>query len=111
MIVSPKLSYFLSGFAVAAALSCILPAAVSVSMGAPSTKVAPAFQINRTLKGDRQAAPRATVAKRKLPVEAPRELPLTPELKDAQKILDGCEPLFSPVTVPSMAHLAGRCIG
>jgi len=24
--------------------------------------------------------------------------------------MDGCDPMFSPVTVPSMAYLAGRCV-
>ncbi len=29
----------------------------------------------------------------------------------SRRIMDGCEPLFSPVVVPAMAHLAGRCVG
>ena len=27
-----------------------------------------------------------------------------------QKLPDGCEPAFSPVAVPSMAHITGRCV-
>ena len=111
MIMARKLRYFLSGFAVAAALGYALPAAVSISMGAPSTGVASAFQINRALKGDRLAAPVSTVARRKLPVEAPRETPSVPGLKGGPKLMDGCEPVFSPIAVPTMAHLPGRCIG
>ena len=41
---------------------------------------------------------------------------LDPRVRDTweigkRQIMDGCEPMFSPVTVPSMAHLAGRCVG
>ena len=45
------------------------------------------------------------------PVQAPREPERVPERDEARKLMDGCEPMFSPVTMPSMAHLAGRCIG
>lgn len=27
-----------------------------------------------------------------------------------QKILEGCDPSFSPVTMPALAHVTGRCI-
>ena len=27
-----------------------------------------------------------------------------------QKILEGCDPSFSPVTIPALAHVTGRCI-
>ena len=30
---------------------------------------------------------------------------------DKRQIMDGCEPVFSSVTVPTMAHIAGRCVG
>jgi hypothetical protein len=56
------------------------------------------------------AAPKAT--SRKVPV-APIRNPARPvrEQSDKRLIMDGCESSFSPVTVPSMAHIAGRCVG
>jgi len=35
--------------------------------------------------------------------------PQQPDLGQRPKLLEGCESSFSPVTVPSMAHVAGRC--
>jgi hypothetical protein len=35
--------------------------------------------------------------------------PQQPEMAQKPKLPEGCEPSFSPVTVPSMAHIAGRC--
>ena len=32
-----------------------------------------------------------------------------PDVAQKPKLPEGCEPPFSPVTVPSMAHVAGRC--
>ena len=65
--------------------------------------------MNRAAKGDRLAHPN-TIAVKKAPAQAPRK-PAPTEQSDKRPILDGCEPSFSPVTVPSMAHIAGRCVG
>ena len=81
--------------------------------------LAPAFQINRALKSDRLMVPDMTVAKRKAPVETVRQTPVQlrppvprePEDTAKTKILDGCEPAFSSVTMPTLAHIAGRCVG
>jgi hypothetical protein len=35
--------------------------------------------------------------------------PRQPDVAQKQKLPEGCEPPFSPVTVPSMAHVAARC--
>ena len=113
---APKLKHFIVGSGLAAVAICILPI-VADSFGA--TQPAPAFQINRALKNDRLMVPNMTVAKRKAPVETARQtpdesrppVPRKPEDATKTKILDGCEPAFSSVTMPTLAHIAGRCIG
>ena len=112
----PKLKHFLAGSGLAAVAICILPI-VADSFGA--VQPAPAFQINRALKNDRLMVPNMTVAKRKAPVETVRDTPAAsrqpvprePEDAANKKILDGCEPAFSSVTMPTLAHIASRCIG
>ena len=96
----------LGGLAMAGLMIVALPAAQGIGA---STKQRSAIEVNRGAKGDRLVAPR-TIAVKKAPTESARDV-----LKDEQigkrRIMDGCEPMFSPVTVPSMAHLAGRCVG
>ena len=48
---------------------------------------------------------------KKAPTETARDTIKNPEPSDKRRIMDGCDPLFSPVTVPAMAHVAGRCVG
>jgi hypothetical protein len=109
---SPKSNHLISGLAVVAAMICALP--VAKGLGA-ATKEIPSFQVNRSAKGDRFVEPR-TIA-RKNPAQMQREPvasrdPIAPQDPAGRRqIMDGCEPMFSPVTVPSMAHLAGRCVG
>jgi hypothetical protein len=106
---TPKSNYLIGGLAVAAAMICALP--VAQGIGA-SAKGAPMLQINRAAKGDRMIAPISTNVKKKAPDQSSRQDPLTdPEPAERAPLMDGCEPAFSPVTVPSMAHLASRCIG
>ena len=95
----------IGGLAVAALLIGALPAAQGIGA---STKEFPNVQVNRSAKGDRLAGSE-TIAVKKAPVQAPR-VP-TNEQTDKRRIMDGCEPVFSSVTVPQMAHIAGRCIG
>jgi hypothetical protein len=102
-----KSSYFIGGLAIAALMIGALPAAQSI---AASGKEAPVLQVNRSAKGDRLVEPR-TIAVKKAPTETAREILKDPEQSAKPRILDGCDPMFSPVTVPSMAHLAGRCVG
>ena len=110
-----KSSYLISGLAaVATAMIVALPAAKGI--GAATKEPPPMVQVNRAVKGDRLTQP-MTIAVRK-PAPAQREpismreppRPSKPDTKQ-EKIMDGCEPSFSAVVVPSMAHLAGRCIG
>jgi hypothetical protein len=102
-----KSSYFIGGLAIAAVMIGALPAAQGIGASASEPVV---LQVNRSAKGDRMAQPR-TIAVKKAPTETAREIIKNPEQSDKPRIMDGCDPMFSPVTVPSMAHLAGRCVG
>ena len=102
-----KSSYFIGGLAIAAVMIGALPAAQSI---AASAKEPPVLQVNRSAKGDRLVEPR-TIAVKKAPSETAREIIKNPEPSAKPRIMDGCDPMFSPVTVPSMAHIAGRCVG
>jgi hypothetical protein len=109
-----KSSYLMSGLAAVAVMIVALPAAKGV--GTPKKEPPPLLQVNRAVKGDRMSST-MTIAVRK-PADMRREpismrepaRPAKPAEKP-QTIMDGCEPSFSPVVVPSMAHLAARCIG
>jgi hypothetical protein len=101
-------SYLVGGLAVIATMIVALPAAQGIGA---STKELPVVSVNRTSKGDRMASHQSFAIKQ-TPSEVARDsarAPIQPQGKP--KLLDGCEPMFSPVTVPSMAHLAGRCFG
>lgn len=99
-----KSSLLMCGLALAAITIVALPAARGT--GAPRQDV-PTVQVNRAVKGDRLADPRSIIVKKPMPV--PRQTPV--EQTDKRELMDGCESAFSPVTMPSMAHIAGRCIG
>jgi hypothetical protein len=102
-----KKSYVLGGLTIAAMMIGALPAAQGI--GAAS-KEYPHFRVNRSAKGDRLAAPHG-IAVRQAPAESARETIKIPEKSGKRRIMDGCDPMFSPVTVPAMAHVAGRCVG
>ena len=102
-----KSNYLIGALAMAAVMIGALPAAQSI---AASGKEAPILQVNRSAKGDRLVEPR-TIAVKKAPTETAREIVKNPEQSAKPRILDGCDPMFSPVTVPAMAHIAGRCVG
>jgi len=101
-----KSGYLIGGLAIAIMMVGALPAAQGIGA---STTERPAFQVNRSAKGDRLAA-RGGIAV-KTPSETARETIPTPNKPGKRKIMDGCDPMFSPVTVPAMAHVAGRCVG
>jgi hypothetical protein len=103
-----KSSYLICGVAFTGVLIAALPAATGI--GAPFAHETSATQVNRAAKGDLLAAPRS-IAVKKAPVQtpAPRQPAATEQSK--REIMDGCESAFSPVTVPTMAHIAGRCVG
>ena len=101
-----KSSYLIGGLALVAVIVGALPAA----QGIASSKEIPVVQVNRAVKGDRLAVPR-TIAVKKAPTETARDTIKNPEPKNQRRIMDGCDPLFSPVAVPQMAHVSGRCVG
>ena len=104
---SPRSSLVMSGLALAAIM--IVALAPAKGTGAPPKSPPPITQVNRAAKGDRLVEQR-TLAVKKLPLPAPK--PVVPtEQSDKRELMDGCESSFSPVTMPSMAHVAGRCIG
>ena len=102
-----KSSYLIGGLAIAAVMISALPATQGIGASANEP---PVLQVNRSAKGDRLVEPR-TIAVKKAPTETARETVKNPEQGDKPRIMDGCDPMFSPVTMPSMAHLAGRCVG
>jgi hypothetical protein len=118
---TPKSNYLIGGLAVTAAVICALPVMQSIDAAtsdafaaeAASAATIPALpQVNRAAKGDRIVVPVSISVKRNVPDQSSRQTPLPdPEPTDRTPLLDGCEPAFSPVTVPSMAHRASRCIG
>ena len=102
-----KKSYLICGVAFAAVMIAALPAAESIGA---SIRETPVTQVNRAAKGDLRAAPR-TIAVKKAPVQTPAPHQPAATEQSKREIMDGCEPAFSPVTVPTMAHVAGRCVG
>ena len=102
-----KSSYLIGGLAIAAVMIGALPATQGIGASANEPAV---IQVNRSAKGDRLVEPR-TIAVKKAPTETARETVKNPEQSAKPRIMDGCDPMFSPVTMPSMAHLAGRCVG
>lgn len=96
---------FLGALAVTAATIVALPVAKAID--AATLAPAPPIKVNRAAKGDLLAVRRPV--QKQTPGQAIRNKPSAPNEK--QRIMDGCDPLFSPVTTPAMAHVAGRCIG
>lgn len=96
---------FMGALAVTAAMVVALPVAKAIDTATLAS--APSFKVNRAAKGDQLATRRPTP--KQLPVQFIRRQPTDPNQKE--RILDGCDPLFSPVTTPSMAHIPGRCVG
>lgn len=90
-----------------ATLAVALPAAHSIA--ASKQQDLPIVEVNRSAKGDKVAAQR-TIAVKRAPTETARDIRL-PEYDAKRRLMDGCDPMFSPVTVPTMAHVAGRCVG
>lgn len=101
-----KSSFIIGSLAIATAMIAALPAAQGIDA---ATKERPNLQVNRSAKGDRLAPPQ-TIAVKKAPAVTPQPLPVR-EQTDKRQIMDGCEPAFSSVTTPAMAHIASRCVG
>ena len=69
-----------------------------------AAKKAPA----KKLTAKKSAAKKTAV--KKAPTETARDTSRNPKPAAKRQIMDGCDPMFSPVTVPAMAHVAGRCV-
>jgi hypothetical protein len=95
----------LGALAVTAATIVALPVAKAID--AATLSPSPSIKVNRAAKGDLLAV-RRPAATKETPGQAIRK-PSGPNEK--RQIMDGCDPLFSPVTTPSMAHIPGRCVG
>jgi hypothetical protein len=93
-------SFLIGGLATFVALD-LVPAATQQAGGA-RTIVAPApaivVTVNRARKGDRAPA---------LKIEQARD---RKNPSPTKTVMDGCDPSFSPVASPSLAHLTGRCV-
>jgi hypothetical protein len=87
-----------------------------VTQSAPAQQVVMAFNVPSesttvVTKGSLPARVESAVQRprtvQRLPVNPVREVPKEEKVKD--KLMDGCEPAFSPVTSPALAHISGRC--
>jgi len=107
-LLSPNLNIRACCAAVAVAFVVAFPVAQGLS--AVSQSPIPVQQVNRATKGDLIAKPRNVI--HKVPLQTVKD-PARPvrDQSDKRTLMDGCESSFSPVTVPSMAHIAGRCVG
>lgn len=92
------ISFLVGGLATFVALD-LVPAATEPPSGVKATATPAGIQVtvNRARKGDR--AP--------MPIEQARERKEVPAKK---KLMEGCDPSFSPVAAPSLAHHTGRCV-
>jgi len=98
-------SHILMG-ALALTAATIVALPVAKAIDAATLTPSPSIKVNRAAKGDQLAV------RRQAPKETPGQAIRKPSGPGEKKrIMDGCDPLFSPVTTPSMAHIAGRCVG
>ena len=91
-----KSNYLIGGLAIAAVMIGALPAAQGI--------VSPRKKRRSRGQPQRQGRPAGrarTIAVKKAPAEtAPTKSEPVREQTDKRRIMDGCDPLFSPVTVP-----------
>jgi hypothetical protein len=97
---------FMGALAITAATIVALPVAKAID--AATFTPAPSINVNRAAKGDQLTARRPVL--KQLPVQFDRKQQPA-DRNQKRQIMDGCDPLFSPVTTPSMAHVPGRCVG
>jgi len=79
-----------------------------VAKGSPQPRIDGAFQ-----RGDQLVPAKASrIAPAHVVPSRPNPIPANPgrSLMTQQKPLEGCEPSFSPVVVPALAHVIGRCL-
>jgi hypothetical protein len=124
-------SYVGGGLLTALTLAALVPSIGGISAARSASFDARWIALEPARKQDRVAAPRTSNEGRLLsyqdvaaqitvvvkvpaaPVDAVRNSPwreIPQGSMRKQKLPDGCEPSFSPVAVPSMAHITGRCV-
>jgi hypothetical protein len=95
----------LFAFALVSTLGLLATGSIAVSLTSANHQ---AVSVNRALKGDRMAV---TVVSRDATgareVVTDRPVP-RPNIKRDAPV--GCDPLFSPITTPALAHLFRRCL-
>lgn len=103
-------SYLVAGMLVVLGIAFAAPAAwLGLPVGARTVADSGAAlqSVNRTNKSDRLNVP-VTIIGKKPAVPATtvgkEQAPVTPV-----KILDGCDPVFSPLSTSTQANLPGRC--
>jgi hypothetical protein len=109
-------SYLVAGILVVLAVAFAAPAAwLGLPVGArPVVDQGAAVQsVNRTGKADRLIVPMTVIGKTPAVGKKPavpativgkEQMPVKPV-----KILDGCDPVFSPLSTSAQANLPGRC--
>ena len=93
------ISFLIGGLATFVALD-LVPAATQHASGVKTTVTPPpvfVVTVNRARKGDRTQP---------LKIEQARE---RKEPSSSKTLMEGCDPSFSPVASPSLAHHTGRC--
>jgi hypothetical protein len=100
-------SYLVTGVLAVLALGFVVPAAWLALPVDARTVAEPgtALQaVDRTRKSDRLTVPVTVVGKKPATTLGKERAPMTPV-----KILDGCDPVFSPLSTSAQANLPGRC--
>jgi hypothetical protein len=88
--------------------SFVIALEMSATMAAPGMNAGPSF--NRTLKGDRLPLDHLS-AKSRNAINGPLEPKAAPRAPAAQPVLlEGCEPLVSPIGQPPLSRVPGRCL-
>jgi hypothetical protein len=77
------------------------------SAGAGFTVRAPATSVNHEFKSDRLPLP--SDANSAFSKNVPQHSQSSKPIQGLKEIPDGCDPSFSPITTPQLAHVFGRC--
>lgn len=98
----------LFAFALVSTLGLLATGSIAVSLTSANHQ---AVSVNRALKGDRMAVTVVSRVSRDATgareVVTDRPVP-RPNIKRDAPV--GCDPLFSPITTPALAHLFRRCL-
>jgi hypothetical protein len=105
-------SYVMAAVLVALLLGFVIPAGwlgLPVRAWPMVERGATMQHVDRAHKADRLVVPVTVVGKTSVaPISAKEQQPAKPA-KSPAKILDGCDPVFSPLSASAHANLPGRC--